>query len=115
MWFDELDTRTHASNPSYASVGRAKTPAQSLDLLWRGAGQMLVRGHHGWWLDLGNLTQHVVTLEGVAPHSWHLHPKILAFQGMEIGKRFPPILLQERHSFLDTPGTLPLARYRGHR
>lgn len=71
VWFDELDTRTRFAGGRDVRYGRAKTLSQSVELLWRDAGQMLIRGHHGWWLDFGN--------HGAPPHSWHLHPEILAF------------------------------------
>jgi hypothetical protein len=72
VWFDELDTRTLiARKETHYPYGRAKTIRESVELLWRDAGQMLVRGHHGWWLDFNN--------DGIAPFSWHLEPEILRF------------------------------------
>lgn len=72
VWFDELDTRTVVADKAVnGRYGRARTVAESVDLLWRDAGQMLIRGHHGWWLDFGN--------GGKAPYSWHLKPALLEF------------------------------------
>jgi hypothetical protein len=71
VWFDELDTRTVIAGPADERYGRAHTVPRSVDLLWRDAGQMLIRGHHGWWLDFGN--------KGEPPYSWHLVPEILRF------------------------------------
>jgi hypothetical protein len=51
--------------------GRASTIEESVGLLWRDAGQMLIRGHHGWWLDFCN--------NGKPPYSWHLKPAFLEF------------------------------------
>lgn len=72
VWFDELDTRTlRADKSENYRFGRARTLRESVDLLWRDAGQMLIRGHHGWWLDFG--------CNGKAPYSWHLDTEVLAF------------------------------------
>lgn len=71
VWFDEIDTRTFRAGPTNYCYGRPNTLRDSVDLLWRDAGQMLVRGHSGWWLDFGN--------SGKPPYSWHLDEDILAF------------------------------------
>lgn len=72
VWFDELDTRTLRADPkTNYPYGRPRTLADSLNLLWRDAGQMLIRGHHGWWLDFGR--------NGKPPYSWHLDPETLEF------------------------------------
>ncbi len=72
VWFDELDTRTLRADPATNyCYGRARTLAESVDLLWRDAGQMLIRGHHGWWLDFERA--------GKPPYSWHLDPEVLGF------------------------------------
>lgn len=72
VWFDEIDTRTMvADKAENGRYGRAKTIAESVGLLWRDAGQMLIRGHHGWWLDFGH--------DGKPPHSWHMKPAFLEF------------------------------------
>ena len=72
VWFDEVDTRTfRADKATNYCYGRPKTLWESVNLLWRDAGQMLVRGHHGWWLDFGR--------GGKVPYSWHLDPEILDF------------------------------------
>jgi hypothetical protein len=72
VWFDEIDTRTMVADKAiHARYGRATTIAESVGLLWRDAGQMLIRGHHGWWLDFGH--------NGKAPYSWHLKPAFLEF------------------------------------
>ena len=72
VWFDEVDTRTfRADKATNYCYGRPRTMWESVNLLWRDAGQMLIRGHHGWWLDFGR--------SGKAPHSWHLDPEILGF------------------------------------
>ncbi len=79
VWFDELDTRTlRADNTTNYCYGRARTIRESVGLLWRDAGQMLVRGHSGWWLDFGRA--------GQPPYSWHLDPEALGFH-----KRFRAI------------------------
>lgn len=71
-FFDEIDTRTMMADKAFnGRYGRAKTVKESVGLLWRDAGQMLIRGHHGWWLDFGN--------SGKAPYSWHLKPAFLKF------------------------------------
>lgn len=79
VWLDELDTRTHMASPVTYTACRAKTPGESLEQLWRAAGQMLVRGHHGWWLDFGGAIRHFLDMEGAPPYSWHLAPEILGF------------------------------------
>jgi hypothetical protein len=72
VWFDEIDTRTVvADKAGNGRYGRAGTVAESVELLWRDAGQMLIRGHHGWWLDFGH--------NGKPPYSWHLKPEFLEF------------------------------------
>ncbi len=72
VWFHELDTRTlRADKAVHYCYGRARTMDESLGLLWRDAGQMLIRGHHGWWLDFGH--------GGKPPYSWHLDPEVLDF------------------------------------
>lgn len=72
VWFDEVDTRTfRADKTTNYCYGRPRTLWESVELLWRDAGQMLVRGHHGWWLDFGRA--------GKVPYSWHLDPEILEF------------------------------------
>ena len=72
VFFDEIDTRTRVADTAVnGRYGRARTVAESVGLLWRDAGQMLIRGHHGWWLDFGNNRQ--------PPYSWHLEPAFLAF------------------------------------
>ena len=71
VWFDELDTRTLWAGPDNLCYGRPKTLRDSVDVLWRDAGQMLIRGHSGWWLDFGN--------SGKPPYSWHLDAEILDF------------------------------------
>lgn len=38
---------------------------------------MLIRGHHGWWLDFGN--------DGIAPYSWHVKPEFLRFHSQFAG------------------------------
>jgi hypothetical protein len=79
VFFDEIDTRTlRADRATNGRYGRARTIAESVGLLWRDAGQMLIRGHHGWWLDFGNNRK--------PPYSWHLDPEFLAFH-----KRFGEI------------------------
>jgi len=71
-FFDEIDTRTMVADKAFhGRYGRAKTVKESVGLLWRDAGQMLIRGHHGWWLDFGR--------DGKAPYSWHLKPAFLKF------------------------------------
>lgn len=72
VFFDEIDTRTMiADKATNGRYGRAQNIAESIGLLWRDAGQMLIRGHHGWWLDFGNARK--------PPYSWHLVPEFLAF------------------------------------
>ncbi len=72
VFFDEIDTRTCiADTADNGRYGRARNVAESVGLLWRDAGQMLIRGHHGWWLDFGNGRK--------PPYSWHLEPEFLAF------------------------------------
>lgn len=71
-FFDEIDTRTLVADKAInGRYGRARTVKESVGLLWRDAGQMLIRGHHGWWLDFGN--------NGKVPYSWHLKPAFLKF------------------------------------
>ena len=85
VWFDELDTRTVVAGTPNERYGRADSVARSVDLLWRDAGQMLIRGHHGWWLDFGN--------DGAAPHSWHMEPEFLRFHRRfaEIWRQLPQL------------------------
>lgn len=80
VWWDELDSRTHAAAPAYAPMHPPTDPAGSVELLWRDAGQMLVRGHHGWWLDFGGARYHKTDLNAAEPpYSWHRDPAVLQF------------------------------------
>lgn len=95
VWLDELDTRVHTADQSgYANFGLTKNVAESVELLWRDAGQMLVRGHHGWWLDFGATAGfHQYDLTGAPPYSWHLDVEILKFhkQFSEIWRKLPEL------------------------
>ncbi len=79
VWRDQLDTRTVVADKAVQGrYGRARTVAESVGLLWRDAGQMLVRGHHAYWVDFGN--------GGKPPYCWHLKPALL-----QVHKRFGEI------------------------
>ena len=79
VWRDQLDTRTVVADKAvHGRYGRARTVAESVGLLWRDAGQMLIRGHHAYWVDFGN--------GGKPPYCWHLKPAMLKFH-----KRFGEI------------------------
>lgn len=92
VWFDELDVRTHMANRDYYHIwGMPDDADGSVEMLWRDAGQMLIRGHHGWWLDFGGSKNHHADQSGVPPYSWHTDPKILEFhhQFSTVWRRLP--------------------------
>jgi hypothetical protein len=81
VFVDELDTRTHMTDPKGQNwnLNPAKTEAEAVEQLWRDVGQMLVRGHHGWWLDFSGCQNHKFDWSSEPPHSWHMSPGILKF------------------------------------
>ncbi len=82
VYFDELDTRTHMANRNQNNLGRARNSRQSTGILWRDAGQMLLKGNAGWWLDFGGHFAYPgekLPADEENRCSWHDHPTILKF------------------------------------
>jgi hypothetical protein len=80
VFFDELDGATHISPRAMNNVGRPRTVRESVGVLWRDLGQMLVRGHAGWWLDFNGRPGHMsgyTDIEDDHAFSYHLGEDIL--------------------------------------
>lgn len=81
VFFDELDGATHISPRAMNNVGRPRNVRESVGVLWRDMGQMLVRGHAGWWLDFNGRPGHMsygTDIEDDHAFSYHLGEDILA-------------------------------------
>lgn len=80
VFFDELDGATHVSPRAMNNVGRPRSVRESVGVLWRDMGQMLVRGHAGWWLDFNGRPGHMsggTDIKDDHEFSYHLGEDIL--------------------------------------
>ncbi len=86
VFFDELDTSTHVAPEIMNNVGRPRNRRESLGVVRRDLGQMILQGHAGWYLDFA----------GEAGHGW----------GITYRKTFP----RRRASYYDDPVLLKMQR-----
>jgi len=78
VFWDELDGGTHISPRAMNNIGRPHTPRESVGVLWRFMGQMLVRGHAGGWLDFNGRSSAVGSdIKEDNEFSFHLGEDIL--------------------------------------